>query len=233
MSSIIQRVNDLIKADIHHLLDQMEEPERMMKQLIRDMEDHIREAKVSVVRAIAAEKQLFNQLQENRAQSVAWADKAEYALRNEQEELAKLALNRKLDYDRIADSLKPSWVTAKNTSTRLREQLKTMEANLLEISRKRSALVARQRAAKAQQSLSRTLANFKGGLDTQTKFTHMEERIAEAEAEAQAITEVIDEQESLEKEFAAQEKDLILEQELAVLKQKIRVPPTASDWQDC
>lgn len=233
MTRIIQRINDLLKADIHHMLDQMEEPERMLKQIIRDTEDYLRDAKVGVVKALAAEKQLFNQLQENRAQSAAWADKAEYALRNGQEELARMALARKLEYEQIADSLKPSWLSAKDTAQRLREQLKATEAKLLEMFRKRSALVARQRAAKAQQSLSRTLVNFKGGLDAQSKFVHIEARIAEAEAEAQAITEVIDEQESLEKAFAAQEKDLIIQEELAILKQKIQLQPRRADWQDC
>ncbi|MCP5419625.1 MAG: PspA/IM30 family protein [Gammaproteobacteria bacterium] len=233
MSSIIQRINDILKADLHHMIDQMEDPERMLKQIIRDTEEYIGEAKVSVVKALAAEKQLFNQLQENRAQSVAWADKAEYALRNGQEEMAKMALTRKFEYEQIADSLKPSWSSAKDTAQRLREQLKATEAKLLEMSRKRAALVARQRAAKAQQALSRTLVRFKSGLETQNNFVNIEERIAQAEAEAQAITEVLDEQESLEKAFATQQKELVIEEELAVLKQKIQIQPRKADWQDC
>ncbi|MEZ5581945.1 MAG: hypothetical protein R3F37_03430 [Candidatus Competibacteraceae bacterium] len=139
--------------------------------------------------------------------------------------MAKLALTRKLDYDRIADSLKPSWVTAKNTSARLREQLKNMEMNLLEISRKRSALVVSAAGCQGATVTEQHPSQLQRRADTANQVYHMEERIAAAEAEAQAITEVIDEQESLEKEFAAQEKDLILEEELAVRNKRPCPPP--------
>lgn len=225
MATLIQRLNDLLKANLHHLIDQAEEPELMLEQIIREMEDNIREAKLGLVRAISSEKQLCNQLQEHRSKSSTWTNKAEYALRQGQEELAKMALLRKFDHDRIAEGLESSWLTARNTCERLKAQLKALEAKKAETCRRRTVLVARQRAARAQQSLSKTLISFQEGLETHMKFARMEDRVAEAEAQAQAMAEVIDENMPLEREFLDLETKMKIAEELAALKKKIQEHP--------
>ncbi len=225
MATIIQRINDLLKANLHHMVDQAEDPERMLKQIIREMEDNSRDAKVAVISAIASEKQLFNQLQEHRAKSGTWTNKAEYALRHGQEDLARTALARKLDHERIAEGLEPSWAAAKSTSEKLKEQLLALEAKKIEACRRRTGLIARQRAARAQQSLSKTLINFQDSLETQAKFAHMEDRVAEAEAQAQAIAEIMDDHAPLEREFFDMETKMKVAEELAALKRKIQAYP--------
>jgi len=230
MNRILERLADVLKADIHHLIDQAEDPERMLKQVLRDMEDHINAAKQGVIQAIASEKQLFRQLQDQYAHSHAWADRAEYALKREQEDMARTALARKLEYDRSAAELKTAWTSAKQTAERLRDQLKALEAKKADAWRRRNALIARQRAAKAQQSLSLTLARFSTGVDTQTRFTHLESRISEAEAEAEAMLEVLDESTPAEQSFAEQEKEMQVTEELAALKEKIKIYPAKTPW---
>lgn len=229
MVAIIQRINDLIKANLNHMIDQAEEPEKMLKQIIHEMDDNIHEAKIAVVSAITSEKQLYKQLQEHRSKSIAWTEKAEYALQNDHEDLARTALSRKIDHDRIAASLESSWKKAKNTCERLKDQLKALEAKKAEAYHRLHGLIARQRAASAQQYLSKTLITFQDTMETQTKFVRMEERVAEAEAEAEAISEIMNEPAPLEREFMDMETKIKVNEQLAALKNKIRANTQQAD----
>ncbi len=95
MASIFKRLNDIISANINDLIDKVEDPERMIKQIIREMENNINQAKEGVVGAIASEKQLKKEVDGHRRQMDEWLAKAEIALKNDKEELARAALARK------------------------------------------------------------------------------------------------------------------------------------------
>jgi phage shock protein A len=219
--NLIKRITDLLKADLHYLIDQAEDPERMLQQVIREIDSNISKAKIGVVKAIASEKQLLGQLEDNRGQTTAWAERAECALSNGQEGLARKALIRKFDYERIAASLESSWTAAKNTVTQLKAQLQTLKAKRAELLHRQMVLLARQRAANAQCYLNKTLNYFQHDLDIQEKFIRLETRIAEREAEAQAFTEILEEPEPLAQECDNLAMTMRVEEELALLKQKI------------
>ena len=98
MPSIFKRINDVITANINELIDRVEDPERMIKQIIREMEDNIRKAKEGVIEAIASEKQLQKDLENHRRQSAEWLKRAEDALQENKEDLARAALARKKEH---------------------------------------------------------------------------------------------------------------------------------------
>jgi phage shock protein A len=221
MSNIFKRINDVISANINDLIDRVEDPERMIKQIIREMEDNINRAKESVVDAIASEKQLLKELENNRKLAAEWLSKAETALQNGNEELARAALARKKEHDSICKALEPSWQSAKNTSENLKAQLRALEAKLEEARRKRSSLAARQHAAEARQQMDRTLSNFEAGIRAQTQFERMEDRVASMEARTEAIMELRDDRSQLEKDFLDMEINAEIDQELLSLKAKI------------
>jgi phage shock protein A len=221
MSNIFKRINDVISANINDLIDRVEDPERMIKQIIREMEDNINRAKESVVDAIASEKQLLKELENNRKLAAEWLSKAETALQNGNEELARAALARKKEHDSICKALEPSWQSAKNTSENLKAQLRALEAKLEEARRKRSSLAARQHAAEARQQMDRTLSNFEAGIRAQTQFERMEDRVASMEARTEAILELRDDRSQLEKDFLDMEINAEIDQELLSLKAKI------------
>ena len=222
MFKIFQRVNDIVNANINDMLDRIEDPERMIKQLIREMEENILQAKEGVINAITHEKQLLKELESHRHQSASWLQKAQRALEADHEELARAALVRKKEIDNIIDGLEPAWVSAKTTSNRLKAQLQKLEAKLDEAKRKRSALIARQHAAQARQRMSETMEKFQTGLDTQTQFNRMEDRIEEMEARTAAIVELEDDASALEKEFLELEVHQEVDVELAALKLKVQ-----------
>jgi phage shock protein A len=185
------------------------------------MEENISKAKEGVIEAIASEKQLQKDLEQHRQQSAEWQRKAEEALLANKEELARAALMRKKEHDNIIKTLEPSWAAAKNTSERLKTQLHALEAKLEEARRKRGTLVARQRAAEAQQHMDKTLANFQAGIDAQANFARMEDKVAEMEARAEAAAELHADASQLDKDFRAMEVEREVEDELAALKKKL------------
>jgi phage shock protein A len=221
MASMFKRISDVISANLNDLIDRVEDPERMIKQIIREMEENISKAKAGVIEAIASEKQLQKDLEQHRRQSAEWQKKAEEALLVNKEELARAALMRKKEHDNLIKALDPSWEAAKNTSERLKTQLHALEAKLEEARRKRSTLVARQRAAEARQHMDKTLANFQTGLDAQANFARMEDKVTEMETRAEAAAELSGDASQLEKDFLAMEVEQEVADELAALKKKV------------
>lgn len=225
MSDLFKRINDVISANINDLIDRVEDPERMIKQIIREMEDNISKAKEGVVLAITSEKQLQKELETNQKQSAEWLSRAETALEHNNDDLARAALARKKEHDAICKVLEPSWQSAKNTSERLKSQLKALEAKLEEACRKRTSLAARQHAAVARQQMDKTLSNFEAGIKAQTSFDRMEDKVAAMEARTEALEELRNDSSQLEREFLDMETHAEIDEELRNLKQKIKTQP--------
>ncbi len=221
MTSLFKRINDMISANINDLIDRVEDPERMVKQIIREMEDNISKAKEGVVEAIAGEKQLQKELENNQKQVADWLGKAQIALQNNNEELARAALARKKEHEAICKALEPSWLSAKNTSDRLKSQLKALEAKLEEARRKRTSLAARQHAAQARQQMDKTLEHFQAGIKAQSNFDRMEEKVASMEAHVEALEELRNDASQLELEFLDMELNAEIDAELLSLKQQV------------
>jgi len=222
MPNIFKRISDIVAANINDLIDRVEDPERMIKQLIREMEENIGQAKEGVIEAIASEKKLWMEVEAHRRQVQEWQHKAEIALQEGKEELARAALTRKKEYDRILTSLEPAWESAVNTSAGLKAQLRALEAKLEEVKRKRGTLVARQRAAEAREQMGRVADHFQTGLEAHKNFTRMEDKVTAMEARAQAVAELDQDASALEREFKALEIDSEVEAELAALKHKVQ-----------
>jgi phage shock protein A len=221
MASIFKRISDVITANINDLIDRVEDPERMIKQIIREMEENISKAKEGVIDAIASEKQLQKELEHHRQQSAEWLNKAEQALQAEKEDLARAALIRKREHDSIIKAIEPSWAAARNTSEQLKTQLRALEAKLEEARRKRSTLIGRQRAAQARQHMDKTMNGFQASLEAQASFARMEDKVAEIESRTEAMAELNSDASDLEKEFLAMEVEHEVENELDRLKKNI------------
>ena len=147
MANLFKRISDVLTANLNDLVDRVEDPERMIKQLIREMEENINSAREGVIDALASEKQLAKELDNQRRQSDEWYNRARRAMENGNETLAREALLRKKEHDDLASNLQGSWQSAKRTSERLKAQLRALEGKLEEARLKKGSLVARQRAA--------------------------------------------------------------------------------------
>lgn len=217
MGNLFKRINDVITANINDLIDRVEDPEKMIKQIIQEMEENLGRAKEGVVDAIASEKKLRQDVESHRSQSAEWQEKARTALQSGDEELARSALIRKQEHDKVLKSLEPAYRSASNTSAALKDQLRALEAKLDEAKRKRSSLVARQRAAEASHGMTKMGATFEQGLAAQADFTRMEDRVADMEARTEAINEVYAD-DSVDQQFADMEVEREVDAELEALK---------------
>jgi phage shock protein A len=220
MANLFIRITDVISSNINHMIDRVEDPERMIKQIILEMEDHIRRAEDSVIDAIASEKQLSRELQHHRDQVDLWQQKAETALTAGNEELARAALMRKKEHEKTARNMESAWEAAADTSRTLKSKLRDLQNKLEEARRKRSSLVARQRAAEASQYMRKTQNHFRRGLDARDKFVRMEDRVLEIEARTEAIAELYDDSSDLERDIEQLAVKTEVDGELAELRKK-------------
>jgi phage shock protein A len=227
MPNIFKRISDVLAANLNDLIDRVEDPERMVKQIIHEMEDNIHIAEEGVINAMASEKQLHKDLEHQRHQATTWRQRAEEALRADQEDLARAALTRKKEHDQIITTLEPAWETAQHTSEQLKAQLHALEAKLEEARRKRSTLVARQRAVEARGYLDQTMTSMQAGFDASANFMRMEDRVSEMEAKIAARAELRRDKTRLEREFRDLEVAKEVENELATLRKKMLEEPPA------
>jgi phage shock protein A len=218
--SIFSRISDIISANINALLDRAENPERMIAQIVREMEEGLAQARGYTATAIAAERRLTRELEHNRAEAQHWHERARTALNQDREDLARRALVRKKEHQALVHSLQLQHEQARATSARVRASLRALEARLAEARRKQRALLARQRAAQAQFELHRALGAGMGGCEAPgARLERLENRLLEWEDELAAQAELAGSPgNGLEQELADLQTTREIEEELAGLK---------------
>jgi phage shock protein A len=219
---IFGRVSDILKANVNELIDKAEDPAKMMDQMIREMHESLREAKIEVARAIADEKRLQQQLKQNQSQSKNWESKAMLALKKGDERLATEALKQKKTYDQLVTSIQPQWEQQNTLSSKLKDSLRALESKIDEARRKKEILVARQKRAEAQKKIHDVMSGMNDRSAFAT-FDRMEQKVMEIEAQADAAVEL--EMESLDDQFKALEAGSEVDDELAALKAKMGLNP--------
>lgn len=214
---IFDRISRLVRANVNDSLDNAEDPEKMLQQLIRDMTQEIRVARGQVAAMIAQEKELAADKSDADRQSQEWQRRAEMAVAQSKDDLAREALRRKRDSDENGRVYEEQLTAQQHTVTRLKSQLQELENKLDQMESKRDALLARSRRAKAQQQVSETISNLPHA-NAASEFERFEKRIRTSEAKAAATTELAELDQ--EDDFAALDKDFGVEDDLAALKSK-------------
>ena len=128
---VFKRISDIISANLNDLTEQFEDPEKMLKQAVREMEESIAEVTQQTAKAMANEKTLARELQRNRAQCDKWQDRAAKAVEAGDDDLARKALARKNESQKVVDALEDQLEAAREASTTLKRQLAAMKAELL------------------------------------------------------------------------------------------------------
>ncbi len=218
---IFSRVTDIFKANVNDMLDNMEDPEKMIKQMVIEMQEAIAKATSGLATAMAQSKKLERDFNMHTQNSKDWENKAMQALNAGNEELARKALAKKAEADSLANQYKGMYESAEATTSKLKEQVDQLKAKLNEAKMKESTLIARSQAAKAQKQIAKQVGSFDAN-NNFAKFDKFEEKIMKAEAEAQAFTELAsDGSASLNDEFKQLEKSSQVDDELAKLRAKL------------
>lgn len=219
--SIFGRLTDIVKANINDLLDRSEDPEKMIKQMVLEMEEAVNKATLAVGQAIANEKTLERQFNRQSSQMEEWQKKAVQAVQAGRDDLAKQALQRKNTIEQNVVDLERMLGEARTSTGQLRTQLDQLKGKLDEARMRQNTLIARSQAAKAKKQVAQTFAGV--GSDAFSKFEKLEQKVEKTEAEAEAFSQLAGENTSLEDEFKALESTSSADDELAALKAQLEV----------
>lgn len=214
---IFDRMSQLIRANVNDLIDRAEDPEKMIDQILRDMQDNLRLAREQVAAMIVQEKELEGDLDQTTRLASEWGAKAQRAVAAGKDDLAREALRRKRDNEENARVYDEQLRTQRDAVAKLKDQLRQLEAKYQATLSRRDALVARQRRATAQQQVAGSLsATVFTPLDPTAELERMERKIRSGEARVAATLELGDE--SFDAQFRELDADDELERELAALK---------------
>lgn len=203
---IFSRLGTLIKSNLNDLINRAEDPEKMLTQVLLDMQQQLVEAKKSVAIAIADEKKLQKQYNIELDKSKEWERKAMLAVRAGNDELARQALTRKQEHENIAGQFQTQWIAQKAAVDKLKDALRLLANKIEEAKRKKNILIARQKRAEAQNQIANTMQGL-GDTSAFDTFERMADQINMLEAEAEAGAELAGELSgsSLESQFLALE----------------------------
>ena len=220
---LFKRISDIVSANLGEMAESFEDPEKMLKQAVREMGESIQDATRETAKALASEKKLVKELAHNESESKQWQSRAEKAVEEGDDDLARRALSRKQEHGKLAVALQDQMSASKEASQTLRHQLDGMKAKLSEAKRNLSTLTARKKAADVRKKVYMGMGEapeITVENDAFEKFERMREKVEQAEAEAEALAELqgASSSESFNDDFSGSEPDI--EAQLEALKKK-------------
>ncbi|MCC7161119.1 MAG: PspA/IM30 family protein [Anaerolineae bacterium] len=220
MPSVFDRISNIIRANINDLLDGAEDPEAMLNQIIRDMNDALRQADSDIADQIAQQKMLEGDLESAQRNAQAWESKAELAVSKDRDDLAREAIVRANDYNEQAVIYAKQLEAQRAAVTELKSKRELLKSKYDEARRNKDNLIARARAAQAKSKMTKVVTTANTA-DYSSELERMERKIREQEARAQADEEVAESKTSVDDELAQLGADSQVESQLAALKAKM------------
>jgi phage shock protein A len=215
--ALLERVAALVRANLNDLIDKAEEPEKMIKQVILDMENQLLQVKTQVAIALADQHLLAKKAAENEDRQAEWVRKAELAVDRKDDDLARAALERALSYRELAASFQQQVGDQKAEVENLKGALGKLDQKLTEARSKSDLLIARHRRARAGKKASQAAIEIRSGARS-SRFDRMQEKVLHAEAVRDAYAEISTD--SLDDRFATLEKEREIEKLLSELKSR-------------
>jgi phage shock protein A len=223
---IFARLARLIKSNLNDLISRSEDPEKMLNQIVIDMNAQLIEAKKQVAASIADEKKLAKQTEQAAATAAEWERRAMMAVRAGDDALAKEALARKREGDDLVAAFRGQWEKQKGSVDQLKHALRALNNKIEEAKRKKNLLIARKKRAEAQKAIQETMSGLRNASAFEA-FDRMADKIDRIEAEAEAGAEIAEEYtgDVLASKFAELEQTAGADEDLVALKRKMGVLP--------
>ncbi|MBZ5509915.1 MAG: PspA/IM30 family protein [Acidobacteriia bacterium] len=215
--ALLERVATLVRANLNDLIDKAEDPEKMIKQIILDMQNQLLQVKTQVAIAIADQHLLEKKQKENADAASEWVRKAELAVDKKQDDLARVALERSISYKELAESFAQQVSDQKAQVENLKTALSKLDQKLAEAQNKCDMLIAQHRRARALGKASDARSSMVDSSKA-AGFDRMKRRVAHDEAVSEAKAELAGD--TVDDKFAALEKEDAIEKLLAEIKSR-------------
>ncbi|MBO5163691.1 MAG: PspA/IM30 family protein [Ruminococcus sp.] len=213
---VFSRLSDILKSNINDLLDKAEDPEKMVKQIIIDMQKELTIATQNLGKAKASERLAQKKMDDAVKVSQSWESKAKAALSQGNQEMAKQALAKKVKADEDVAAYTEMYQSICTQTEAIEDQVEVLKSKLDEAKSRQAMLIARSQMADTRKALAKSQGGFDGASALE-KFDRMEEKIQRKEAEADAFAEIGGNDDELVESFDQIEKDAKVDAELARL----------------
>ena len=214
---IFSRFSDIVNSNINAILDKAEDPEKLVRLMIQEMEDTLVEVRSTAARAIADRKEISRSLSSLEQEARDWQAKAELALDKEREDLAKAALAEKARVVAAADSLRNQQKVIGDGLEKLNDDIVRLEEKLVDAKTRQQAISARHQTAARRLEVRKRLHSYRID-DAFIKFDQFEKRIDDLEAHAESYDLGV--KKELKDEFTDLENEDAVAKELRELKSK-------------
>ena len=215
--SIFSRFNDIISSNINSMLDKAEDPEKLIRLMIREMEDTLVEIKASCAGSMAQLAKSNRELADVREKLDRWTERAQLAIDRGRDDLAREALLEKRAVQKRTEALEEEAVRIQEIVLQYKNDIKELESKLEQARNKHKVLIQRHVRARQSQAVQSSIRK----VDTKTammKFDSFEQRIDRMEADADLVNYGV--KKDLDSLFADLERDEDIEKELEELRQK-------------
>ena len=216
---IFSRMGDIINSNLNAMIDKAENPEKIARLIIQEMEDTLVEVRTDAARNIAERKELSRKAEAYKERAAEWVQKAELALTKDREDLARGALSAKQQAEQMNEVVLKEIDVLDEAVAKADGDLSKLQTKLDEAKAKHKALIMRSNVAKGQIRMRSQLNDNKVN-DALSRYERMERKVDDLEAQVEAYD--LGSGESLESQFAALEADEAVEAELAALKASLK-----------
>jgi phage shock protein A len=215
---IFTRFSDIVNSNINAILDKAEDPEKIVRLMIQEMEDTLVEVRSAAARSIADKKDLNRKLEALEREQSDWDAKAELAVRKGREDLAKAALVEKSRATAAAELLKADYAAVDDGLSKLNEDIARLESKLQDAKSRQKSLLARHKTANSRLAARRKIHDYKID-DAMVRFEQYTRRIDDVEGRIEAYDLGLPK--DLNHEFASLEAEESVAKELDALKQRV------------
>ncbi|TKB05007.1 phage shock protein PspA [Alteromonas portus] len=215
---IFSRFTDIVNSNINALLDKAEDPEKMVRLIIQEMEDTLVEVRSASAKTLANKKEIVNQIAKYESDASDWEAKAELALSKDREDLARAALQEKKKSAEAADALSKELAIVDEQITKLQDEIGQLQEKLADAKSRQKAIIMRQKTASSRLEVKKTLDSTKVD-NAMGRFEQYERKIDDLESQVEAYDLG---KKTLQDEFAELEASDKVEDELAALKAKVK-----------
>lgn len=216
--SIFSRLSDIINSNISSLLDKAENPEKMIRMVIQEMEETLVEVRSGTAKVIAEKKTLSRRAEQLKKQARDWESKAELALSKGREDLAKAALMEKSNITASVEITEKDLLKLDETLNKLSSEIEQLQAKLNDARARQKTIVIRTKATESRLDVNRQLNNYTID-NAMDKFEYYEKKIDQMEGQMDSAHV---EKRGLKSEFDELEKEESIDRELEELKNKLK-----------